>query len=76
MFVLTCHWVLGAGLPVAVAVKLAVLPAFADVLLGCVLTTGALLTVSVAADVFTVPTEFVNTARYCAPELAVLEAKL
>ena len=73
---LTCHCTVGAGFPVAPAVKVAVVPALTVVLLGCVLTLGALLTVRVAAVVFTIPEEFVNTARYWAPLLTVLVAKL
>ena len=63
--VLLCHCTVGVGLPVAAAVNVAVWPAFTVVLVGCVVMLGAKLTLSVAALVDAVPTELVNTARYC-----------
>jgi hypothetical protein len=62
-FVDTCHWTL--VLPVAAAVKVAVVPLQAIWFVGFVVTTGAVLTVSVAAVVFLDPQLFVNSARYC-----------
>jgi hypothetical protein len=49
LLVLTCHCTVGDGVPLALAVKLAlplIVPVWFD---GCVVTEGALLTVSVAA---------------------------
>ena len=62
--VLLYHCTVGAGLPVAAAVKLAVWPAFTVVLTGWVVTLGAYASVSVADVVVIVPTVFVNTAWY------------
>jgi hypothetical protein len=45
---LTCHWIVGAGLAMAVAVKEAELPAHTALLAGLAVTTGRLLTVTVA----------------------------
>src|SRR5277367_2587724 len=63
----TCHWTVGAGLPVAAAVNVAVAPALAVALAGCVDTVGAKSTVNVAALVVTLPSVFVKTARYWLP---------
>ena len=52
-------------MPLAAAVNVAVAPAFTVVLAGCVVTAGATFTVRVAALLVAVPSEFVNTARYC-----------
>ena len=46
--VLTCHWTVGAGLPEAVAVKEAELPAQTVLLAGLAVITGAVFTVTVA----------------------------
>jgi hypothetical protein len=63
-FVLTNHCTVGAGLPLAAAVKVAV-PAFAIVrFTGFSVIVGAKSTVSVAAVVVPVPPAFVNTALY------------
>ena len=62
--VLTCHCTVGAGVPVAAAVKVTGWPAVTVWLIGLVVTTGAALTVSVAAVVVAVPTLLVKTARY------------
>ena len=43
-FVLTCHRTVGAGSPLAAAVKIAVAPTFTDWSDGCVVMTGALRT--------------------------------
>ena len=61
--VLTCHYTVGAGLPLAAAVKVAVWPALTVVLLGFLVTVGAYCTVSVAAVVVAEPAPFVKTAR-------------
>ena len=55
---LTCHWTVGVGLPLAAAVNVTVLPAVTLWLVGLVVTTGAVraaVTVSVAAEVVAVP---------------------
>ena len=58
------HCGLGVGEPLAVAVKLAVVPAKTVVLDGCVVTEGIEVTVSVAASVVAEPKSLVNTAWY------------
>lgn len=63
-FVLTCHCTVGAGDPVAAAVKVAVAPANTDTFVGFVVITGRVFTVSVAAVVVADPWVFVNTASY------------
>jgi hypothetical protein len=63
----TCHCTVGAGLPEAAAVNVALAPSTTVVLVGCVVTVGAKSTVSVATCVVAVPLLFVNTARYCVP---------
>ena len=63
----TCHWTVGAGLPEAAAVKVAVAPALTVTLVGCVVTAGGKSTVRVNVLLVTLPTEFVTTARYCVP---------
>ena len=60
--VLTCHWRLGIGEPLAAAVKLAVVPVVTVVSDGWVETTGIVLTVKIAALVVTLPAALVNTA--------------
>jgi hypothetical protein len=62
-----CHCTVGAGVPEAAAVNEAGEPALTVTLDGCVVTTGALVTVSVAAFELAVPTLLVNTARYWLP---------
>ena len=62
--VLTCHCTVGAGVPLAAAVKVAVEPAAALTLTGLVVIAGAAVTVNVAAVVVAEPDVFVNTARY------------
>jgi hypothetical protein len=60
-----CHCTVGAGVPLAAAVNVAVAPL--QILLwfvGCVVTAGVVFTVSVAAVVFVEPQLFVKTARY------------
>ena len=47
--------------------NVAVAPALTVTLVGCVVTVGAKLTVSVAAFDVAVPAALVNTARYCVP---------
>ena len=74
--VLTCHCTVGAGLPAAVAVKLAVAPTPTVVSAGWAEMLGALCTVRLTALVVVEPTVFVNTAWYCAPSSAVLVLKL
>ena len=63
----TCHCTVGVGLPLAAAVKVAVCPAVTVWLTGLVVTTGTVLTVSVAAVLVAVPRLLVKTARYWLP---------
>ena len=72
--VVTCHLTLVPS--VAVAVKLAVVPAQNVPLVGFVVTLGAVLTVSVAAFVVLMPHPLVNTARYCFPLSTIAGVKL
>jgi hypothetical protein len=61
----TCHCTDGVGLPDAVAVNDTGAPAVTVLLVGFVVTTGALWTVSVAALLTTpLATTLLNTARY------------
>ncbi len=66
-FALTCHCTVGLGFPLAAALKLAVCPALTVWLLGWLVITGAMLTVSVAALLVADPATLVKTARYCLP---------
>ena len=75
-FVLTCHCTVGAGDPVAAAVKVAVTPASTDTLVGFVVIAGSVFTVSVAAVVVAVPCEFVKTASYVFPVCAAVVVKV
>ena len=59
-----CHWTVGVGEPVAVAVKVAVWPEATVTLDGLVVTVGGAVTVTMAAVVVAVPTELVKTASY------------
>jgi hypothetical protein len=65
--VLTCHWTVGAGEPLAVALKLAVDPDVTMRFVGCAVTAGTACKVNVAASVVTFPATFVKMARYCLP---------
>ena len=65
--VLTNHWTVGAGWPVAAAVNVAVDPAATVWLTGFVVTVGAKFTVIVAAVVVADPLALVNTARNFVP---------
>src|SRR5579862_1218954 len=65
---LTIHCTVGAGDPLAAAVKLALPPALTAEAIGFVVTVGAApLTVNTAALVVSAPWEFVNTASYWFP---------
>ena len=75
-FVLTCHCTVGAGDPVAAAVKVAVAPASTDTFVGFVVIEGSVFTVSVAAVVVAVPCVFVKTASYVFPVCAAVVVKL
>ncbi len=66
-FVETSHCTVGLGEPVAAAVKLAVPPEVMVTLDGFDVTTGAVVTVRVAAVVVAVATELVKTASYSSP---------
>jgi hypothetical protein len=59
----TCHWT-ASTLPVALALKVAMLPATIDWLAGWITTVGGTTTVGVTALVVAKPALFVNTARY------------
>ena len=59
----TCHCTVGTGVPLAAAVNVAVDPAHALALAGCVVIDGAVVTVSVAAVDVALPQLSVNTAR-------------
>jgi hypothetical protein len=74
-FVLTCHCTVGAGTPVAAAVKVAFAGAVTETFDGFVVTTGAELTVNVAGVVVAVPPVFVNTASYRLPVCAAVVEK-
>jgi hypothetical protein len=70
LLVETCHCTVGAGVPDACDVNVAVAPAVTVWSVGCVVTTGALVatvTVSVAGFDLAVPAELVNTVRYLLP---------
>ena len=58
----TCHWTVGAGLPVAAAVNEADCPVMTVTAVGFVPTTGRVSRVNVAADEVAAPAELVNTA--------------
>ena len=73
--VLICHCTVGVGFPLAVAVKVAVAPAFTVVLAGLAVITGGEFTVSVAAVVVAELTLFVNTARKRLPFCGAAAAK-
>ena len=62
--VLSCHCMVGAGIPLAVATKPAVAFSHTVRLEGSVATEVATFTVIIAAVVIAVPHELVNTARY------------
>jgi hypothetical protein len=66
-FRLTIHCTVGAGWPVAAAVKVARFPTPTDIFAGFAVITGVELTVSVAAVDVLLLTEFVNTASYALP---------
>ena len=63
----TCHCTVGAGLPLEAALKLTLVPSQTVCVAGLLVTTGAVLTVRVAAVVAVVPQLFVKIARYCFP---------
>ena len=74
--VLTCHWTVGVGLPVAAEVKLTVSPGLTVWLVGFVVTDGANSTLSVAKADVAVPYVLVKTARYCLPLSSEVAVKL
>ncbi len=63
LFVLTCHWIVGTGVPVAATVKVAVEPAQVDTLEGCVVIDGPGVMRSTAGLDVAVPQVLVATAR-------------
>lgn len=73
--VLACHCTVGAGLPLAAAVKTAVCPALTVNGTGCVVTAGGVFTVNVAALDDALPRLLVNTARNCFPLSAEVVVK-
>src|SRR5437660_649193 len=74
--VLTCHCTVGAGVPLAAAVKVALLPAHTVWPVGWVVMPGAALTVRPATSVVTAPHALLNTARYCLPLSPALGVKV
>ncbi len=64
---LTCHCTVGVGVPLAMAVKVKLLPALIVWLDGGVLIVGGTFTVSVAAPVVMLPMLLVKTASYSLP---------
>ena len=60
--VLTCHLTVGAGEPLAAALKLTVVPEVTVRLVGCVVTAGTVCTVNVAAFVVTLLAALVKMA--------------
>ncbi len=72
---LACHRTVGVGRPLAAAEKVAVWPAFTVWLTGWVVTSGAKLTVNVAALLVAEPRLLVKTARNCLPESAACAVK-
>src|SRR5205814_600926 len=63
----TCHCTVGAGLPVADAVKLAVVLSQTVVLTGAAVPAGAVVTMIGVTTVVVLPHASVNTARYFLP---------
>ncbi len=63
LFVLTCHWMVGVGVPLAATVNVAVEPAQVDTLEGCVVIDGPGVMRSTAGLDVAVPQLFVATAR-------------
>ena len=61
------HCTVGVGNPDAVASKVALWPSSTVALTGCLVTTGALWTVSVAASLVALPWTLLNTARNSSP---------
>jgi hypothetical protein len=64
---LAYHWMVGAGVPVAAAMKVAVCPEFSPRLVGFTVIAGAVLMVRDPAAEVVVPREFVAMARYWLP---------
>ena len=60
----TCHWYVGAGVPLAATMNDVFEPADTVWLAGCVVIAGARLTVNVAAFDVAEPTLLLATARY------------
>src|SRR5262249_5607652 len=69
---LTCHCTVGAGVRVAAAVNVAVLPAAAVWFAGWIVTTGAVLTVKLAGLLAALPAVLVKTASYRLPFCAAV----
>jgi hypothetical protein len=72
--VLTCHCAVGAGVPLAAAVNVALAPARTVTFTGLVVIAGAELTVSSAGTLVTLFVEFVKTASYEFPFIAAVTA--
>ena len=73
--VLTCHCTVGVGMPLAVAVNVAMLPAL-TVIDESVDTVGATASVNVAGLLVKLPRLLVNTASYSVPLTAAEAVKL
>ena len=74
--VLTCHWTVGGGLPLAVALNVTFCPNETLWLVGLFVIVGVVNNVSVAGVVVTWPCEFVKTASYSLPFCAAVATKL
>ena len=74
--VLTCHWTVGAGAPLAAAVKLTLWPAVTLWPAGLVVMAGAVLAVRMAAFVVADPPALEKTARYWLPFCELCAAKV
>ena len=73
---LTCHWTVGAGVPMAEVVRVTDVPAATAALCGLEVMVIGVPTVSVAAEVVAVPAVLLNSARYWLPDIVVSAVKL
>src|SRR5262245_45739298 len=74
--VLTSHWSVGAGVPLAAARKVAELPAVTVWLVGWIVKTGELLTVRAAGLLMALPDALLKTASYSLPLSAAVGVKV
>ena len=71
----TCHWNVGAGLPVAATLKVAVCPALTVWLCGCVTIAGGIFCIVTVNETWfevTEPAAFVTITRYLLPFIAAV----